>query len=85
MPTSPVTRDTRLRKPVSVPYRTGLWHVETEIGKWRAETGAVKPPVQTWNSRICRPETRARQPNRRKCRRFSRTRKSHSGDRTDWL
>ena len=41
MPTSPVTRDTRLRKPVSVPYRTGLKHAETEIGKWRAETGAV--------------------------------------------
>jgi hypothetical protein len=41
------SRDTRLRKPVSVPYRTGLKLAETEIGNWRAETGAVKPPVQT--------------------------------------
>src|ERR1700720_4227437 len=62
MPTSPVTRDTRLRKPVSVTYRTGLGHAETEIGKWRAETGSTKSPVLPSNSRICRLETPARQP-----------------------
>src|SRR5216684_4690358 len=38
--------DGRLCQPVSVTYRTGLWKVEMEIGKWRAETGARKPPVQ---------------------------------------
>jgi hypothetical protein len=42
MPTSRVTRYTRLCKPGSVAYRTGLRHAETEIGKWRAETGAAK-------------------------------------------
>ena len=72
-------------KPVSVTYRTGLEFAETAIGKWQAETGAAKPPVQRRNSRICRPETRARQPNPRECRRFSHTRKSHSGDHTGWL
>ena len=75
----------RVRKPVSVTYRTGLGYAETEIGKWRAETAAAKPPVQRRNSRICQPETRARQHNPRECRRFSHTRKSHSGDRTGWL
>ena len=75
----------RLRKPVSVTYRTGLGYAETEIGKWRPETGAAKPPVQRRNSRICQPETPARQPNPRECRRFSHTRKEHSGDRTGWL
>jgi hypothetical protein len=35
------------RKPVSTTHRTGLAHAETEIGKWRAETGAAKPPVLT--------------------------------------
>jgi hypothetical protein len=34
----------RSGKPVSVTYRTGLGRAETEIGKWRAETGAMKPP-----------------------------------------
>jgi ABC-type uncharacterized transport system substrate-binding protein len=28
------TLDTQLRKPVSVTYRTGFGHAETEIGKW---------------------------------------------------
>jgi hypothetical protein len=37
----------RLRKSVSVTYRTGLGHAETEIGKWRAETGLTKPLVRT--------------------------------------
>ena len=36
-----------LREPVSVNSRTSLRSAEMEIGKWRAETGAVKPPVQT--------------------------------------
>jgi hypothetical protein len=66
----------RLRKPVSVTYRTGLGYAETEIGKWRAETGTAKPPIQRRNSRICQPETPARQPNPRECRRFSHTGKS---------
>jgi len=30
-------------EPVSVCNRTGLQHAETEIGKWRAETGAQNP------------------------------------------
>jgi hypothetical protein len=72
-------------KPVSVTYRTGLGRAETEIGKWRAETGAARPPVWTGNSRICRPETRARQPNPRECRQFSHSRKSNRRDRTGWL
>ena len=67
------TPNTQLREPVSVTYRTGLGHAETEIGKWRAETGAAKPPVQSRKSGICRPETRARQHNPRECRRFSHT------------
>src|SRR5580704_14048786 len=58
----------RLRKPVSVTYRTGLRHAETEIGKWVAETGAAKSPVWTGNFRICRPETPALQPNPGECR-----------------
>ena len=63
-------------KPVSVTYRTGLEFAETAIGKWQAETGAAKPPVQRRNSRICRPETRARQPNPRECWQFSHSRKT---------
>jgi hypothetical protein len=55
---------------------------ETEIGKWRAETGAARPPVWTGNSGICRPESRARQPNPRECRQFSHSRKSNRRDRT---
>ena len=69
----------------SVPYRTGLGYAETEIGKWRAETGGAKPPVQSRKSGICRPETRARQPNPQECRQFSRSRKSNRRDRTGWL
>ncbi len=38
--------DMRLCEPVSVTYRAGLRHVETEIGKWRAETDARKPPAR---------------------------------------
>ena len=72
-------------EPVSVPYRTGLRHAETEIGKWQAETGVAKPPIRDRKSRNCRPETPARQPNPPECRRFSHTRKSHRRDRTGWL
>jgi hypothetical protein len=35
------------RKPVSATHRTGLARAETEIGKWRAETGVAKPPALT--------------------------------------
>jgi hypothetical protein len=59
MPTSRVTRDTRLCKPGSVAYRTGLRHVETEIRKRRAETGAEKPPIHDRKAGNCRSETRA--------------------------
>ena len=79
------TPNTQLREPVSVTYRTGLGHVETEIGKWRAETGAAKLPGPEPKVRNLPAETRERQPNPRECRRFSQTRKSHSGDRTGWL
>ena len=41
-----VTRYTRLCKPGSVAYRTGLRDAETEIRKRRAETGAEKPPIR---------------------------------------
>ena len=61
---------------VSVTYRTGLGYAETEIGKWRPETGAAKPPVQRRKSGICRPETWAHQHNPRECRQFSHSRKS---------
>ncbi len=80
-----LTHDPQLCKPVLVTTRTGLGMPKTEIGQWRAETGAARPPVQSRKSRICRPETRARQPNTGKCRGFSRTRKSHRRDRTGWL
>src|ERR1700730_12142504 len=33
-------------EPVSVCNRTGLQHAETEIGKWRAETGAQTRPAR---------------------------------------
>ena len=46
---------------VSVTYPTGLGYTGTEIGKWRPETGAAKPPVQSRKSEICRPRTRAHQ------------------------
>jgi hypothetical protein len=74
-----------LCEPVSVTYRTGLRHAETEIENWRAETGPSDPPVQGRKSGNCRPETRARQPNPRECRQFSHTRKSHRKDHTGWL
>jgi hypothetical protein len=75
----------RLCEPVSVTYRTGLRHVETEIGKWRAETDARKPPAGDQKPQNCRPETRAHRPNPPECRRFSHTWKSHRRDRNGWL
>jgi hypothetical protein len=78
--TSRSTSDVRL-EPVSVTCRTGLRYAETEIGNWRAETGAAKPPIHDRKSRNCRPETRVCQPNPRECRRFSHTGKSPCRDR----
>src|SRR5712691_11807462 len=72
-------------EPVSVTYRTGLCHVETELGKWRAETGARNPLVLDRKCGNCGTETRAYQPNPPECRRFSHTRKSHRRDWTAWL
>src|SRR5437868_15436507 len=66
----------RLHEPVSVTYRTGLRHAETEIGKWRPETGAPIPSVLDRKSGNCGTETRAYQPNPPECRRFLHTRKS---------
>ena len=57
------TLDARFCEPVSVTYRAGLRHVETEIGKWRAETGDRNPTVHDQKSHNCRPETWARDPN----------------------
>src|ERR1700731_1628275 len=57
-------------EPLSVRYRTGLRTAETEIEKWRAETGARNPPRKGRNTRNCQPETGAPQPNPRECRRF---------------
>jgi hypothetical protein len=79
------TPDVQPCEPVSATYRTGLRHVETEIGKWRTETGARKSPVQDQRARKCRPETRRCQPNPAECRAFSHTRKVHRRDRTVWL
>ena len=78
-------RETQLRKPVSVTYRTGLRYAETEIGKWRAETGAAKPPdsepkVREFASQRLGPARILRE-----CRQFSHRQKSHGGDRTGWL
>jgi hypothetical protein len=72
-------------EPVSVGYRTGLRHAETEIGKLRAETGARNPPVLDRKSGNFGTEIRPRQPNPPECRRFSHIRKSHRRDRTGWL
>src|SRR6202035_69412 len=65
--------------------RTSLRSAETEIGKWRAETGARNPRPKDGNARNCPPETGARQPNPREDKRFSQTRKNQPGDRTAWL
>src|SRR6266404_4151883 len=72
-------------EPVSVTCRTGLRRAETEIEKWRAETGAANPPIRDRESGNCRPETRAHLPNPRECRQLSHTRKSHRRDRIGWL
>src|SRR5438045_3321680 len=59
-----------LCEPVSVCNRTGLCPTEMEIGKWRAETGARNPPRKDRNTKNCRSEAGARQPNPRECRGF---------------
>jgi hypothetical protein len=48
-------RGCRLRagEPVSVNSRTSLRSAETEIGKWRAETGARNPRPKDGNARNC--------------------------------
>jgi len=67
-------------------------HIEpvSRMPKRKLENGERRLAPQSHQSspdipRICRPETPARQPNPRECRRFSHTRKKHSGDRTGWL
>jgi|SRR5271157_3113207 len=50
---------------------SGLRRTKTEIGKWRAETAAVKPAAGGLEFEDCRPETSAWNPNQRKCRSFS--------------
>jgi short chain dehydrogenase len=57
-----------LREPVSVKYRTGLSHAETEIEKWRADTDARNPPRKDRKAKNRRSETGARQPNPRESR-----------------
>jgi hypothetical protein len=52
-----------LREPVSVKYRAGLSHAETEIEKWRAETDARNPPRKDRKAKNRQSETGARQPN----------------------
>ena len=44
-------------EPVSGPSRTGLWRTKTEIGKWRAETAAVKPAGGALEFEVCRANT----------------------------
>jgi hypothetical protein len=72
-------------EPFSGASRTGLRHTKTEIGKWRAETAAVKPAAGALEFEDCRPETSAWKPNPRKCRSFSQTRKPNRRDPTGWL
>src|SRR5271165_5599728 len=45
--------------PLSGTSRTGLRRTKTEIGKWRAETAAVKPAAGEPEFEDCRPETSA--------------------------
>jgi len=59
-------RQMSFREPVSFRYRTGLRHVKTEIGKWRAETGTAKPRVGTRNPENPSLETGRLWPNPRK-------------------
>jgi hypothetical protein len=68
--------DMRLCEPISSGHRTGLRRAETEIGKLRAETGALNSPPKNRNARNCRPETEAHRPNPRRYRRFSPTGKN---------
>src|SRR5262249_10123790 len=49
-----------------------LRHAETEIGKYRAQTGAVQSAKQRRNFKNCGPETSAYLPNLRECRTWKR-------------
>ena len=75
--------DSANRSPSHIEPVSGMPKRKLENGERRLAPQSHR--VQRRNSRICQPETRARQPNPRECRRFSHTRKSHSGDRTGWL
>jgi len=70
---------------VSVPCRTGLRRTETEIENPRPESDAAKPPIEGQDLGNCQAETRVFEPRPQECRRFSRSRISHRGDRTVWL
>src|SRR5665213_1765075 len=62
--------------------RTGLRHAETEIEKWRAETGARNAPVQDPKPGNRPTETQGCRPKPPECGQFSHTPKSLRGDRT---
>ncbi|MGO9462076.1 MAG: haloacid dehalogenase-like hydrolase [Rhodomicrobium sp.] len=65
--------------------RTGLRRTKTEIGKWRAETAALKPAAAGLKFEDCAPETAAKKPKPRKYRSFSQTGESSHRDQTGWL
>jgi hypothetical protein len=72
--------------------RTGLYQksnllrgAEPEIGKKRAETGALNTPPKDWNCRNFRPENKTGLPNSPKYQRFSLTWKNQPRDHTAWL
>ena len=72
-------------EPVSVVCRTGLRHVETEIEKSRAETGAANGPNLRAEFRELPARDSTYQANPREYRRFLLTRKSKRRDSTPWL
>src|SRR5271166_5564648 len=60
-----VLRCRKSSEPLSGTSRTGLRRTKTEIGKWQAETAAVKPAAGEPEFEDCRPETSAWKPNLR--------------------
>jgi hypothetical protein len=59
-PPSALTKDWRKSSELfSGESRTGLRRTKTEIGKWRAETAAVKPAAGALEFEDCGPETSA--------------------------
>ena len=74
---------TELKNAIDWKNQTGLRRAETEIGKLRAETGALNSLPKNRNVRNCRPETEAHRPNPRRYRRFSPTGKNQPGDPTE--